>query len=339
MEKNISDVAELLELVNCYPSPHNGQPIRIKQIGDTFELYFDKSRGLQSTEISLLFSFVSMGVFVQHFELAAKALGHKVTWSFQLPQEAELKGAGLVIFGKCELTWHSLETNPDLKSTILNRQTSRRKYHEGITDNTAQIVTRFIDQKNMIMKKLNLRQRDQAIWLNQRAVFDDMEDIKVRNELDHWLRYDKQQKEQYRDGLAYDCLELNGTLLKFIVHNHRILKIPGFSWILKRYYLRTMSDNSDVFYILAPFETVDESFEVGRVIIDIWIKISEAGCYLHPFGTIMSNSAAHADFVSMAGVDNENRKNSYLVFIFRTGMSNTPARSMRKPIKEHLIME
>ena len=181
-------------------------------------------------------------------------------------------------------------------------------------------------------------QARQAVWLNQRAVFDDMFDEPVRRELDHWLRYTKQEKESHKDGLSYDCMELSGKLMKRIVARPGILRMPVISRVIKQYYLRTMSDSSDVFYMMAPFATGKQAFIIGTVIMRIWKTVSEAGCYLHPFGTIMSNHAAHKDFLELAGVDDESRTKRYLVFIYRCGKSERPVRSLRLPYKEHLLM-
>ncbi len=63
-------IKNFLDLANLYPSPHNGQPIALHQINDnSFELYFCRERGLQAAEVSLLFSYVTMGVFVEHLGL------------------------------------------------------------------------------------------------------------------------------------------------------------------------------------------------------------------------------------------------------------------------------
>src|SRR6185437_4109581 len=115
-------------------------------------------------------------------------------------------------------------------------------------------------QEDMRLNKLSKQQAQQAIWLNQRAVFDDMFDKAVSQELDHWLRYSKQEKESKRDGLSYDCMEINGSLMKTAVHHPGVLRFPGLSPIIKQYYLRTMSDNSDVFYMMAPFGNGQHAF-------------------------------------------------------------------------------
>jgi len=340
METAPKALHDFLELLNQYPSPHNGQPIRLKQTTDsTFEVYFQKERGLQATDISFIFSFVSMGVFVEYAAQCAQALGHSLEYVLSLPAESELRGTGEAKFAELTIQWRAKAADDFLAAALRFRQTSRKKYYEGLTDELSMATVRTAEESGMKLSKLSKEQAAQAIWLNQRAVFDDMFDHAVQQELDHWLRYSKEEKEAKRDGLAYDCMELNGRLMKFIVHHPHILRTPGLSGMIKRYYLRTMADASDVFYMLAPFATEKQSFDVGTVITQVWVDLSRQGYYLHPFGTIMSNHAAHQDFLELAGVANESRESNYLVFIFRAGKSEVPVKSLRLPYEKHLMME
>src|ERR1700752_2112988 len=97
-------LTELLELANHYPSPHNGQPIELKQRdANSFDIYFQKERGLQAAEVSYLFSYVTMGVFIYHLSLCAKALGHEFSYSLKLPPVELLKGEGSVQFASCRI--------------------------------------------------------------------------------------------------------------------------------------------------------------------------------------------------------------------------------------------
>lgn len=333
-------IDELLKLSNHYPSPHNGQPIRLKQIdGDTFEIYFEKSRGLQATDISYIFSFVTMGVFIEHLALCARALGHGFSYKLELPKENDLRGEGVVLFGRCRLLWDAVEPNARLHETLLFRQTSRKKYYEAPSNDLAGNIIKIAADNHTQLVELSPVQTKQAIWLNQRAVFDDMFDEPVRRELNHWLRYSQVEKQAKKDGLSYDCMELNGSLMKYIVNHPGILRAPGIAKLIRQYYLRTMADASRVFYMLAPFGSEQAAFDAGIAIMKIWKEVAAAGDYLHPFGTIMSNHDAHCDFLRLANVADESREHSYLVFIFRCGKSKKPAPSLRLPYDQHLIME
>jgi hypothetical protein len=333
-------IQTLLALANRYPSPHNGQPIRLKQISDdSFELYFEKQRGLQSTDISFLFSFVSMGVFVEHLALCARALGHGFKYKLDLPKEAELHGTGRVKFAVCHFDWQATDPDGAVLQALHFRQTSRLKYRAGVGKALAEELTQLAAREGVDVARLTPPQARQAIWLNQRAVFDDLFNEPVRQELDHWLRYSRREKEAKQDGLAYDCMQLNGRLLKYVVHHPKMLRLPGIAWFTKQYYLRTMADNSDVFYMLAPFMTEQDSFRDGLAIMKMWQAVSEQGCYLHPFGTLVSNHAAHEDFLQLADIRHESRDKAYLVFIFRCGKSDPPPASLRIPYADHLLLE
>jgi hypothetical protein len=331
-------ISELLELANKYPSPHNGQPIEVQQRSDNeFDVLFCKKRGLQATEVSYLFSYVTMGVFLNHLTSCAKALGHKLSYDVALPKVALLRGDGVVRFATFIIAWNNIVPNKALHQTLLFRQTSRKKYYQGINDTLSSQTIAIAAQANMKLVKMDRAGTHQAIWLNQRAVFDDMFDNEIRHELNYWLRYSKQEKESKKDGLAYDCMELNGRIMKFIVKHYKILRMPGVSTFLKKYYLRTMSDDSDAFYLLSPFSNEQEAFEVGTVVMQIWEAIAAQGYYLHPFGTIMSNVAAHNDFLKVANIEHETIHENYLVFIYRAGKSELPHTSLRIPVKDHLM--
>lgn len=339
MSDSREKVTALLDLANLYPSPHNGQPIRLKWDGDrSFELYFQKERGLQAADISFIFSFVTMGVYIEHLTLAAQALGHRLTYQLQLPPEASLKGSGLECFARCRVTWHAGDPDAALEATLRRRQTSRRKYYAGVDEALLEGLVRIAENAHMELHCLDKQQAREAIWLNQRAVFDDMFDEGVRRELDHWLRYSRSEKERLMDGLAYDCMQLNGAVMRYIVRHPQLLRAQGISWLLREYYLRTMTDASNVCYLMAPFATEREAFEVGIVIMKFWYQVAAQGYFLHPFGTIMSNHAAHKDFAKLAQITDESRAGSYLVFIFRCGKSKPPVRSLRLPVQHHMLM-
>jgi len=329
---------DFFELLNRYPSPHNGQPIELKQLDESrFEIYFDTRRGLQAAEVSYLFSFVTMGLFVRYLSMCAEAFGYKAKAKMQLPRLTDLHKDGLLLFATCTIEASSSAPNKKMLRALRFRQTSRKKYNEGLNDNLSERTIEIAGRHHMELVKMDRSGTHQAIWLNQRAVFDDMFDDPVRLELNHWLRYSRKEKEAKMDGLAYDCMELNGRVMKFIIKHYKILHMPGISSLLKKYYLRTMSDNSDAYYLLTPFSSEQESFEVGQAVMEIWAEIAAEGYYIHPFGTIMSNAAAHRDFLELAHIEQEDIHKNFLVFIYRAGKSEKPNTSMRIPVNNHLL--
>jgi len=98
-----------------------------------------------------------------------------------------------------------------------------------------------------------------------------------------------------------------------------------------------MSDDSDAFYLLTLFSTEKEAYDVGVAVMKMWEQVAADRYYLHPFGTIMSNVAAHDDFLKLAHIEHEDVHENFLVFIFRAGKSEPPHSSLRIPVREHLL--
>jgi len=324
---------ELLELIQLYPSPHNGQPMRLERTSEsTFDVWFVTDRGLTATPISARFSFVTIGVFLEYVQACGEALGHVITVSENLPKEADMLGSSKELAcGSIVVKWNDIQPSETRLAAIRFRQTSRKKYTSGLSNEekteleamaSGEVRLSFVDEATS----------HQVVWLNQRAVFDDMFDEPVRNELRQWMRTSHEEKVAKRDGLSYDCMEMSGSALKFFLNHYQIIRWPVISGLLKRYYLRTMRDNSSVGYLSASFANESDACAIGRVIMRIWLKLSEQGTYLHPFGTIVSNDEAHADFLRL--VHKEEAEDSYVAFIFRAGRSSVPVRSERLPLDQ-----
>lgn len=328
---------QFLELVRTYPSPHNGQPMVMKKTENGYGIYFQTDRGLTATPISYLFSFVTVGVFFRHVELCAKALGHSLTLQLALPPVERMGEKATELYcGEVSIAWNTSPADETLALALHFRQTSRKKYQAGLTTEECHMLE-GLTPSDQRLHFLDREAVHEAVWLNQRAVFDDMFDPAVRDELAHWLRFSHDEKVTKRDGLSYDCMELDGRALRFIVKHPAILRWPIVAPLLKAYYLRTMRDNSSVGYLLSPFMHENEAYEIGRTVMDIWIELSKRGKYLHPFGTIVSNDQAHEDFTRLVGLNDESRYN-YVVFIFRAGVSEVPVRSERLG-REHMYNE
>lgn len=329
---------QFISLLNRYPSPHNGQPMTL-ELGDdgSYSVYFDTSRGLTATPISTLFSFVTIGVFFRYIEQCATATGLKALLDVQLPRVEEMNSGKSLLCGTFRIEQDSEGPDTGLMTALLFRQTSRKKYHEGLNAQDKGALEAIDTKKDIKLRFLDHTDSMQTAWLNQRAVFDDMFNPDVRDELKHWMRFDAKEKTTKKDGLAYDCMELSSASLKFVFRHYRILHWPLIKSLLRHYYIRTMKDDSTVGYVVAPFEQEDQSYEIGRRVMDLWVELSRREKYLHPFGTIVSNDDAHRDFAKLVGIADEDRAKNYVVFIFRAGRSEKPVESERIEINDHLL--
>jgi hypothetical protein len=156
MDIENTKLKELLEFANHYPSPHNGQPIELKMAGkEKLDAYFMKERGLQAAEVSFLFSYVTMGVFLYHLSMCAKGLGHKVNYSLHLPPVETLRGSGTEKFASIHIEYSKNPPNKELLKVIKFRQTSRKKYSEGVNDALSQTMIDIASRAKLELVKMN----------------------------------------------------------------------------------------------------------------------------------------------------------------------------------------
>ena len=308
----------------------------LKRIADgEYGVFFETNRGLTATPISSLFSFVTVGVFFEYIEECASALGHSVSSDVTLPPVENMAKKNIeLLCGTIRIGWNESVKDDVLKEAIEFRQTSRKKYVSGLTAKEKRAVAE-LSAKGQALSFLSRKQAHQTIWLNQRAVFDDMFDNSVREELRKWLRTTHKEKVSKKDGLSYDCMEISGGALRFSLNHHEVLRWPIVAPLIRQYYLRTMKDASSVGYLTSSFVTERNAYEVGRTVMKVWLELSRHNAYLHPFGTIVSNQQAHNDFLKVVGKVDETRE-SYVTFIFRAGRSAKPVESERL-LMQHLI--
>jgi hypothetical protein len=65
----------------------------------------------------------------------------------------------------------------------------------------------------------------------------------------------------------------------------------------------------------------------------MWLKATEHGLVLHPYGSVITNPSAHARLVER--IDSE-KPGEETWLLFRIGYSKTPPRSARLPLSEVL---
>ena len=88
-----------------------------------------------------------MGVFIYHLSLCAKALGHKFSYSVQLPPVDSLKGSGVVQFAACQIEFSGQPGDQTLLDTLAFRQTSRKKYFEGVDESLSAEMIKIASKK------------------------------------------------------------------------------------------------------------------------------------------------------------------------------------------------
>lgn len=226
----------ILTYARRYPSPHNSQPIKLRVDGSSAELFYDLDRGLPAESYGAPFGSVCAGVFVESVSIAAHALGCTV--------DEQLDFTPMDFTGRERLhRLGALTVNPsaspieDLSAELmLTRRTSRLRYEPR------QVPAAVIEEAremaaahgHVLTGSSDRRLVDDVVRVNQRTLFYDLDNPRVRAEVQSYLRYSEREARTKADGLSARCLALPGPLLRVLMGHHWIWKVPVVSSLLKR---------------------------------------------------------------------------------------------------------
>lgn len=170
--------------------------------------------------------------------------------------------------------------------------------------------------------------------LNGRMVFYDLDEDNVRDELAKWSRFTKKQAQQTADGLSAECLNVPGWGLWVFMKHYGLFKLPVVKPFLKWLYTKNMVGVTTVAWIQGPFHTIKEQLEAGRALLRVWLLMAHYGISYQPYGSVITNNKAHAEFVGQLNID---ESNTMAWLLMRLGHSQEPPRSMRLPKEEFLL--
>ena len=326
----------ILTYVARYPSPHNSQPIKLRIDGSRAELFYDLDLGLPAESYGAPFGSVCAGVFVEAVSIAAHALGYAVDeqldfTTMDFDGSRRLHPLGVLTLEPAPAPIEDL--NPEL---MLTRRTSRLRYEPrpvpaAVIEQAREIATAH---GHALAGTSERRLVDEIVAVNQRTLFYDLDNPQVRAEIQSYLRYSERQAKSLGDGLSARCLSLPGPLLRVLMGNYWIWKVPVVSGALKAVYLRSMRGVNQVVWIKGPFSDEREYTVAGRVMLRLWLLFTAHDLVLHPFGSVITNPRAHRELV--AAID-EQEDGDMVWMLFRLGYSAKPPLSHRRELREMVL--
>ena len=212
---------EILEIAKWCPTVHNLQPQKLRIISETeAHLYYDPKRLLPMGDPKSIFATVSMGIFIEHLSIAAGYFGYQVNL-IEVFEDISVNQSDDTLFAKLQLSERKIKETIE-SSLITKRRTSRNNY-DGMP-----ISTRLFDTMKNESAKFNNeffhtsdKQFIELITkINQDALFDDLDNNPIREELDNLFRYNKKDAALKKDGLWSRCMGFSGVLLKSVFQNH-----------------------------------------------------------------------------------------------------------------------
>jgi len=354
---------ELLEDARYTPSPHNVQPWKLRIDSDsTATLLYDPTRLIPDEDIEGSFTLAAFGIFLEYLAIIALAKGYQLshvyngnrldrhatrcTPLFQLTLKAtddhpaaEQSPIRNPIIGEGSPSDQGRQHGPAVDPALIRRRrTSRLPYKDqpisgALTADLTGIAAEYGHTFAFSSEPEMIRW---VLQLNADTLFYDMKDDLTRREVDHWLRYTKREAVDKRDGLAAYCLLIPGLFLRLFFRHQGLLKLPFVTPIAKWYYMQTMRGTSTVGWISGPYRTPDEWLATGHMLGRIWLKMTEHGVYLHPFGSTITNPIAHKALREKFAVDEDR---SPLWMIMRLGHSSIPPRSQRLTVDNILTSD
>ncbi len=326
---------DLLEIAKWCPTIHNLQPQKLKIISeDEAHLYYDPSRLLPHGDPDSIFATVAMGVFIEHMSVTAGKYGYTVNVE-KIFDDISVKKEEDTIFAILKLK-KSAQKEPLCSSLIKKRRTSRGRYDGAPVKKTVleelEKEARFFDntfhytQDNELINQLKK--------VNQEALFEDLENDDIRNELDSLFRYNKVDAALKKDGLWARCMGFAGGLLRSVFKDYQIWTKGISKKILRNTYMSSFIGTTTICWYRGPFNTKSDYIDSGRMFARSWLKLTNFDLYIHPFGSLITNQSAHKKIKKHFYDKNDHQP---IWMIYRLGYSKTPARSYRLETDEFLI--
>ncbi len=327
---------ELIDYARWSPSPHNVQPWKLKVISKTeADLFYDPQRLLINTDPTSCFTIVGMSMFIECLNIAARSAGYKVVAAHETEDRLDYSIKNLKLFAKLTLVKNDQEAFPD-RQLIKLRKTSRLHYDGKLL--AADVVNSLMSLAFGYGFNFNYSGDDELInyilKLNEETLFYDIDDAKSRIELSKLIRTTHKEAEEKKDGLWNKCMRFPGWLMHDFFFNHERFDSKWKRKILGSVYLKSMTGTANVCWITGNFKTRTDWVNAGTMFQRLWIEMTKHNVYLHPFGSVITNPAAHEKF--KAKINHDDSK-SDLWLLARMGYSHKPPRSFRLNTKDILL--
>lgn len=334
-KRNLPSWKELIDYARWCPTVHNLQPHKLKIISDTdAHLYYDPARLLPIGDPDCVFVTVAMGIFIEHLSLAAAISGHEVVIT-KVFDPIKTTSVGLIKFATLRLITSERKEELD-RELILKRRTSRLHYNgEPLTGNSLNSIK---DEASKYGHELfwssEKKMADAIIKLNQQTLFEDLESKANRDELNGLFRYTAKEAETKKDGLWSRCMCFPGKLMKSVFSHHQKWDHGLRKKMLAAYYKNSFKGSETICWLNGKFDNTADWLNAGKILTRIWLRLTDEGAFIHPFGSLITNQQAYKKINDMCVHANGDKK---LWMIFRAGYSKEPARSYRLSTEEIIV--
>jgi hypothetical protein len=326
--------------VTC-PSPHNTQPFRLRLLNEVeAEIVFVPRRGLPVADPEARFTWLTGGIFLELCTIAAHGLG------YELEQQASFTpfyARGDTTTPQTIARLRLIETGmkiPDLDpQLILDRHTSRLPYDGKPIPEP--LIADLQAEAERHGHRFETRSDPESIkWvieLNRQALFHDMENRGIREELVHWLRFGTREEAITRDGLSARCLGFSATLLRSFFTKPGFWTLPGIKQMVGTLYGSSMKGVGTIGWLRGPYVSIEDWFKAGRAMFRLWLIVTRHGYYWHPYGSVITSDSARTNMIRFFNMPDEKGGADMVWLLLRLGRSPAPPLSLRLPQEEIVL--
>jgi hypothetical protein len=326
---------ELVDQARWCPTVHNLQPHKIKIISETeAELYYDPTRLLSVADPESIFITIAMGIFVEHLSIAAAPFGRKVEIA-QVFDPIKTSVTGNTLFAKLKLS--PLAESEELgRELILKRRTSRLHYDgKPLKQETLDKIRKQAETfEHEFFSSSDKGMVDLMIDLNQQTLFEDLKSKAEREELYRLFRYTKKEAETRKDGLWAKCMCFSGSLMKSVFLHHERWERGLRKKLLRNHYKGSFKGTATICWFGGKFNNTDDWLNAGKMLARTWLLITKENAYIHPFGSLITNTEAYKTINEKLTQPQKDKK---IWMVFRAGYSKEPTRSFRLSTEEIII--
>jgi len=196
MKAQNNDYIEMIRCAVMAPSGHNTQPWKFRMKEDVIEIIPDFSKTLPVVDGDNRELFISLGCATENLCLAASKFGYR--------QDVKISDEGII---SVYLTKEEGVKYDPLFEQIEKRQTNRKLYDKKFVDENilSACIASLPEVENINIFDWHNGSPEYEVLKNKilEGNFLQMNDEKFVEELKSWMRYNKKQSEEKKDGLSY----------------------------------------------------------------------------------------------------------------------------------------
>lgn len=327
-------------VVSC-PSPHNTQPFRLRIRSDSeAEIVFLPMRGLPVADPLGRFTWLTAGIFAEICSIAAHGLGfelHCETIFSPMYQGGDRETPQVI--SRLTLKQAAQPVTDFDPALIQARHTSRLPYDGHPIPE--ELLADLREEAARTGHRFESRNDPEAIgWvieLNRQALFGDMTNAPIRNELIRWLRFGIREEDITGDGLSARCLGFSAPLLRSFFTNPGFWTLPGVRSLVSLIYARSMKGVGTIGWLRGPYVTMQDWYRAGTTMYRLWLIVTRHGYYWQPYGSVITSDEARTNMIRYFDMPDENGGADMVWLLLRLGKSETPPLSYRLPIEDVVL--